>query len=378
MIIRLLRRLWFLPAMTFSVVEDGGGGDAGDVSPPEPAAPSAEAPAAAQAPAAEPSKPASMLDAISQHLDAQEATDPATGQPRDDKGRFAPKAGDTPAVEPAKPAAVAATPAKPAEPAKPAAEAPEDMLQMPEGLQPKAQQRFQQLVAANKEATAKADQLEAQVSYVRDTFQQHGIKREQFEGATNYIGAINRGDLKTARDLLIGQLRELSLAMGEPMPGVDALVDHADLRGEVDSGRITEAHALELARHRRATMLAQQNAEQQQAQQAQQQQEQQAVQKGLADIDAFCKQMAGVDLDFPHIEEQLLPEIQNLISGLPPQRWKQAIETQYRLLKRVAGASRGAASAGAGTVLRPTGAASPAARPKTAYEAMWGRPAPSA
>jgi hypothetical protein len=360
---RFLFGFYFLHA-----VEGDGGGD-GDLGAAQEVAGDSGEMVAVEAPAGD--KPATMLDAISQALDAPEG-----GQPRDEKGRFAQKA----AEEAAAAAAVAAQ-AKPGDPTKPAvakpAETTEDILQMPEGLKPESQQRFQKLVNVNKELTQKFEQAEQQTSYIRETFQQHGVRREQFEQAVQFIGAINSGNLEDALKVLDQQRAEIALALGRPLPGVNVIDDHQDLRAAVDAMQITEAHAMEIARARRADQMAQQHHQNQQQTQQRQQQEQQAINTGLTEIDQFCKQMAGSDMDYPAIEAQLLPEIQNLIRGVAPSMWKHTIETQYRLLKKVAGGARNASTGPSGTVLRPTGAASPAARPRSAFEAMWGQPAPS-
>lgn len=367
-ILRLLRRF-----VLMSAVEDGGGGGVATpdvVDSADDSAGSEQVVEQVSSTPGEAAKPATMLEAISQGLDAGEA-----GQPRDDKGRFAPKAGEqqpTVAATPATPAKPAVDPTKPAQPAviKPEAD---DPLAMPDGLQPKAQQRFQKLVETNKELSTRAEQAEQQVSYIRETFQQHGVRREQFEQAASFIGAVNSGNLEQALQILDAQRREIAIALGKPLPGVDALSEHPDLRQRVDQLQMDEASAIELARSRRADAIARQNAESQQQQRQQAEQQQQAVQTGLQDIDGFCKQMQSTDLDYAVIEEQLLPEIQNLIRGVPPQAWKQTIETQYRLLKQAATRMRSTlAPSGGGTVLRPTGVASPAARPGSTYEAMWG------
>lgn len=365
-IIRRLFRFYMAP-----ITEEGGGGGVAEA---------AEAPAtsvevasegdapvtqSASAPAAD--KPATMLDAINQALDAPEGG----GQARDEKGRFAKTEAEKAAEAAAKPNEAKVDPTKPAKP-----ETPEDLLQMPEGLQPKAQQRFQKLVETNKELAARVEQADQQTGYIRETFQQHGVRREQFEQAVQFIGAINSGNLEQALRVLDQQRAEIALALGKPLPGVDALSEHPDLRQAVDSLQITEGHAMELARARRADMVAQQQYQATQQRQVEEQRTQQAVNAGLMEIDKFCKQVAQTDVDFPAIEALLLPEIKNLIAGLPPMQWKSAIETQYRLLKQAA-AARGP-SAVSQTVLRPTGSASPAARPRSMHEAMWGAQAPSA
>lgn len=336
------------------------GGDLGGA--PEPVA--IEAPAA-EAPAAEQPQPASMHDAMWN---------------RDEQGRFAPKqpeAAAAPAAPvvpgaPAAPAQPAA--AKPAEPAAPAG--PEDLTAMPEGLQPKAQERFQKLANGIRERDQQIEQLGAQVTYVQQQFQQHGVSQPQFEQALSVIGALNRGDYRTALQALDEQRRQIALQLGEPLPGVDALSEFPDLRQRVDALQIAEADAIELARMRKhqATLQQRQQAEQQTQQQAQQQQ--QAVQAAQGEVDMLCKRLQGTDLDYPAIEALLLPEIPNLLQGIPPTQWARVVETQYRLIKNSGAAfRRPAPTAGAPTPapLRSTGQAGAAAPASSMYDAMWNR-----
>lgn len=376
---------FLLPILSFPVVEEGGGGGSPVMPPAQPSDASTvvadAAPAAAPAVNTPAPPPRTMLDAINDRFDP-EKTDLATGQPRDPLGRFAHKNPDgTPVAAPVVAAPVAGAPAAPVAPAVPAApKAPPtlaELTQMPEGLAPKSQERFQQLANGLKEREAERDEARNQVAYVRETFQTHGIKQEQFEQAAQIMGAMNRGDWQGALQALDEQRRQISLIIGQPLPGVDALAQFPDLRQAVDNLQVTEAHAIELARARTQQLAGQQ--QQQQAQRAQQTQaqEQQAVQAATGEVDAFCKHLASTDMDYPVIEAQLLPAIKDILAGLPPNRWKTAIETQYSLLKRMASTVRGASPVAPAPILRPTGQGSPSSQPRTMYEAMFGGQAPA-
>lgn len=372
---------FFLFALSFRIAEEGGGGG----SPAAPPAPPSDASSAggevagtpAAAPVSSPAPAPTMLDAISAHFDGRTAPPAvdATGQPRDPQGRFAPKDANGVPVPPAAPAVAGpAAPAAPVALVPPAAKPPAaaDDLAMPDGLQPKAQERFQRLAETVKTTTAERDEARQQVSYVRETFQKHGINQQQFEQAASVIGMLNTGNYQGALQALDEQRKQIALLTGQPLPGVDALSDHPDLRQAVDQLQINERDALELARAR--TMQAQQQRQQQQVQQTQQaqQQEQQAVQTALGEVDALVKQLQSSDIDYPAIEAQLLPSLKDLLADVPPNRWKNAVQAQYSLLKRSASAFRVSAPAPSGGVLRPTGQAAPGSVPKTTFDAMWG------
>lgn len=326
-----------------------------------------EAPAdpAPSAPAAD--APSSMLDAINRHFS------------RDELGRFA-----SPAEKAAAEAAQGAQPGQPVQP-KPAADpnkpppAEDDPTVMPDGLGQKAQERFQRLAGTVKELTARTEQLDQQVSYVRETFQAHGIRQDQFEQAAGVIGMLNKGDYRGALQVLDQQRQQIALQLGEALPGVDALQGFPDLRQKVDGLLMTEADALEVARLRQTQQAQQAQRQQVESQQREQQTQQQAVQSAQAAVDAWWKQTAATDIDAPAIEAKLLPHIPALLQGVPPAAWSNVIQQQYRILKEAAGSFRRQTPppSGGASPLRPNGAGSqPQQQPSSMYEAMWNRPAP--
>jgi hypothetical protein len=343
--------------------------------PAEPAAaapaPAAAAPEPVSAPAAaapaEP-KPTSMADAMWNR-------DPSTG-------RFAPKAGDAPPADATPAAAPAAAPAavkpeapKPVEAVKPAE--PEDITAMPEGLGQKAQERFQKLATTVKEQTAQLEQAREAVSYVQQTFQQHGVQREQFEQAVGFIGAINRGDYQSAERMLLGQLQQLSLLTGRDYSGaVDPLVEFPDLAQRVQGLQMSRDDAIELARYRKTQAVQQSRAQQEQQAQQQRADEDRQFQQAQAAVDAWARQTAATDLDWPLIEARLLPALPKLLQGVPTARWQDVVKTHYEMLKTAAQEFRRPPTSAAPDTspLRPAGAVSPSAKPSSMFDAMWSRP----
>jgi hypothetical protein len=369
----------FFGLLTFRVGEEGGGAE--PAAAPAPAEPAA-APAPEAAPAA-PAQPASIAEAMFGKETGEAAANLRGTGPRDPAGKFVPKvSGDpVPAPKPAAAAKPAAAPAAPAAaaPAAPAAAAPAapepenpDPLAMPAGLTPKAQERFQRLANENRELTEKADTATRQVEYVKTTFHEHGVKPEQFEQAASLIGMLNRGDFRGARAALEKQLQQIALITGEPGGTIDALANFPDLRQAVDGMQMTEAYALEIARARATQHATGQRVQREQEQQQRSQQETQAVNTGTLAVDAFCKRMQGSDPDYAAIEAHLLPEIPNLLRGVPPSHWASTVEAQYRLMKTAATKFRQPApSAQPGNALRPTGTGSVAAAPRSMLEAMF-------
>lgn len=377
---------------------DAGGGGAADPAtsePPAGTAPADSAPVATgTAPASggeQPSRAAGMLEAMfgqkpaAKTADAaptaeEQATAAATGktvqQLRDERGRFT--SGKTEAT------AAQAANQPPVQPPKPG-EKPEH--QMPEGLTPKAQERFQTLVNSNKELTTKVAEFEPIVASARQlqqTFHQNGIQRDQFEQAMTVVGMMNRGDLRGALAALDEQRRMIALHLGQPVAGVDMLSDFPDLQQKVANLQMSPADAEEMARARIALNMTrqagqrqQQERQQQQDQERAQQAQQNAVREGQLAVDKFCKARMADDLDFTRIEPLLIKEIQDgLLQGVPPAQWPRIVEKTYGLIKQTAGQVR-ATSGATTTVLRPSGGEAPTAKPKNAFEAMWGTQKPA-
>lgn len=261
-----------------------------------------------------------------------------------------------------------ATEAKPedAAAAKPAEE--EDPTKMPEGLSQKAQERFQKLAHMNKELTGRVEEITQAVEPFRQALQDNNIQREQFDQAAAVIGMMNKGDLEGALNVLDEQRRLISLAMGKPLPGIDALSDFPDLREAVDTMQITEGHALEIARTRSQQLQGQRITEQRQQQERTTKQNQQTVSAGLQAVDAFTKKMMETDLDYAAIESKLLPRVPKLLAGVPPHLWADTVSEAYQLIKEAGGVNRQTTTAPA---LRPTGTPSPASAPKNMLEAMF-------
>ncbi len=317
------------------------------------------------APAVDPAAPTSMEEALARHWE------------RDEKGRFAGGVKEAPAdpTKPAEPAAV-----KPAEPvAKPADKPaePEDLTAMPEGLGAKAQERFQRLANANREASEQLNYVRSvfkspehfqQAAEAVRVFEEHQIQPQQFQQAVGFLAAINRGDFAAAQQVLVEQLRQVSLMTGQTVPGVDALAEFPDLRQAVDGFQITEAHAVELARMRRIQQAQQQHHQQTQQVQQSRQAEEQAFRQGQAAVDKWARSMAADDIDWPNIEDKIVPHIPELLQGVPPQRWVSVLQAQAKLLKSAIPTFRQPVAEPA--PLRPAGAGAPQRAPASMHEAI--------
>lgn len=340
------------------VVDTAPAPDGADTAAPAPADATADTPAvdpaAAPAPAVDPNAPKSLLEAISASVDGKKPEPVVDLAAKDPKN-----------------AAPAADPVKDAKP--------EDLTVMPDGLAPKAQERFRALANVNKEVTAEVESLRAQTAYIGTTFKEHNITREQFEMATGLIGAMNRGDWQTVITGMKEQMRQVALLSGKHIEGIDALSAMPDLKEKVDNLQLTPEDAAEMARARTERAINHQRAQQSQRdlrehQQTQQQEQQheRARQQAIVAVDRLCADLKSSDLDFGRIEAALLPRVGELFADLPPAKWAEAFQRQYTLMKSMGAPARGNS---AGT-LRAGGANNPVAKPADMFQAMFGEARP--
>ena len=321
--------------------------------------------------------PSSMLEAITEGLNTQDqngaGNEGSEQYNRDGQGRFAKKDGDSadrgdgknlnneldPVTGQDKPNSVDQ---KAQQPSKQ-----EDELAMPEGLSPKAQERFQALASKVKESQSVLQQVQNDMNGFRQIMQEAKASPQELVTALDYIKAVNSGDLQSALDMLDMQRRQISLAMGKPLPGADPLSDFPDLRQRVDTYQMDEQSAIEMARHRAMQQQMQQRQQMQMQSQRQHQETVQTRQRAIQSIDQMGAQWAKTDPDFAAKEEVILKQIPIIAQKFPPSMWASQVEILYQTLSSMpAQAPRTAQPA----PLRPSGQSAGARQPTSMLEAL--------
>lgn len=360
---RLMQGLFARLENEYEEGADLGGAPAVETQQAEPAEP-APAPAAGgeAEPKVEGDEPKTMLDAINKELDKSK-------EPEQKGEQVPPKAEDK----------------------KPGGEQkPEDLTQMPEGLSAKAQQRFTSLVSALKEKDTELEQVRQQAEqgqHYREQFdnvvKNIGATPDQMQNAAVFLKAYNSRDYETVYNMLVANLKEVSLAMGRPldslMEQVDPLQDFPDLREAVAGFQIGREQALEIARLRKAEGDRQHQANLEQgAIHAHQSQVMQWVHEkddALATIGKMTAELAKTDPLYPMIEAQIMKNtdgLQTIIRDTPPSTWIPQIRMIYSQVKQVLQAQPRNTNGGprplSGGGGKPNGAV---AEPKTMFEAMF-------
>ena len=143
---------------------------------------------------------------------------------------------------------------------------------------------------------------------------------------------INKGDFDGALRLIDDQRRQISLAIGKPLPGADPLSEFPDLRQRVDAYQMDEQSAIEIARSRMMQQQSQQNQQQQYDNHQRSQMQQQTRQQAISQIDEMGKKWAKTDPDFTAKEEIILKQLPEIARNFPSNMWPQQVAILYNTL----------------------------------------------
>jgi hypothetical protein len=315
---------------------------------------------------------AGLLDAINAGVEGQALPTAADAEtPADDAAESAGEAAEE--GEEADAAEAAAKAAKPAA-AKPddkagdkAAKAKEaDPVNdpIPAEITGRTRERMEALVAKVKEATTERNTIKQQRDDLVGMVAETRATPEQFNQSLQYLAAVNSGDPKQIRgavEILRQELTALCNMIGEPVPGVDALSNHADLRQAVEAGDISQAHAQELATARDARAFTTRRQQQTTETQRQETEQAQAQESGRQALDALEERLKS-DPDYARKRPILLATLVPIFEDLHPSKWAQKFEQSYRQLKLGPAPVKPAAATPGQQPLRARQPAGPAAK----------------
>lgn len=256
----------------------------------------------------------------------------------------------------------------------------EDEHTPPEGLTPKASERFQRLANENKayREFGTPEQVQAMRTDVdtlnefRSRIADSQMNQQELEGVFEYTKALKSGDFATVGKFLQEQVYQYEMLSGQRL-NVDPLGAYPDLRERAgmmeDEGLLMEAAR---ARYMQELQQRQQVAMQQQVQsvQAQEYQEQQARQQAVNDLSAWAADVSRTDILWAERAPKINEFIQNGLKDLLPNQWKPAVQAFYTALSQVQSAPMQRSP----NALRPNnlGAASGNKTPTSMGEALWG------
>ena len=256
----------------------------------------------------------------------------------------------------------------------------EDDHTPPDGLTPKASERFQRLANENKayRELGTPEQIQAMRADVdtlnefRSRIIDSQMNQQELEGVFEYTKALKSGDFATVGKFLQEQVYQFEMLSGQRL-NVDPLGAYPDLRERAgmmeDEGLLMEA-----ARARYMQDLQQrQQAQLQQQQQTIQMQEYQdkvARQQAVDDLSAWAVDVARTDILWQERAPKINEFIQNGLKDLLPNQWKPAVQAFYTALSQ----AQNTPASRSPNALRPNnlGTASGNKAPANMHEAMWG------
>jgi hypothetical protein len=218
--------------------------------------------------------------------------------------------------------------------AKPAKEADPINDPLPRGTLQSTAERFKHVVSTLKEKTAELETVKTEYNELIGEISGAGMDGNTFGHMLEYARGVNGGTyegLRKSWTILQNELKALSEALGEPMPGEDILKNYPDLLKEVNDKLITPERASEIARQRNRDAAqaklgqAKQSTQQSAAQQAQ------AVTAGKAALTALGKELATKDgpAEYRRKAGLVVGMLKSTLPDLPPAKWAKAFKAAY-------------------------------------------------
>lgn len=220
-------------------------------------------------------------------------------------------------------------------PAKPSAKEPDPINDpLPKGTLQSTSERFKHVVDKLKEQTARAETIETQHNELIQHITGAGMGAQEFGTMLDYAAGVNSGTydgLVKSRAILLRELESISQALGEPMPGQDALKGHDDLVKEVNAKTLTPERAIEIATQRNRTAAQARLTQRQQSGQQSAQQLQQAQADGSAALTALGKELAAKDgtAEYKRKAQLVVDMLEEVMPNIPPKQWVQTFRAAY-------------------------------------------------
>lgn len=221
-------------------------------------------------------------------------------------------------------------------------ESKDDLHEMPEGLAPKSQQRFQALVNDNKEARKQVEEIQQKFTEITSHIEQAGINSHEFKYMMDYAKLVKTGDNDKARQILEAELRDLNLRTGHTeAPKIDPLQNFPHLREQVDNFDITEEQAMKIAQAEQITAQQGQRAEEQKAQAQASEAFEVARNKAISVVETMEEKWKATDIDYAAKSDKIASMLPKIAKEFPPEKWPIVVENYYNLLTEEARSGKG-------------------------------------
>ncbi len=280
---------------------------------------------------------------------------------------------DAPAQTPEEKAAAEAAAkgeAKPAEGAKKP-----DIINdpIPNALKPQTKERMQKLISTVKEKDQQLVQATAQFDEIMGHIQSTKATPQQYSDSLEYLSLVNSGEpakLEKALSIMLKEVDVLARALGKPVPGVDLLADHKDLKDEIETGMISRERAMEIAAGRERSKIQTQRTTHIQQQNDANTRAQQDIDNGKAQLNALGERLQA-DPAYAAKRAVLVESLKPIFAEIHPSKWAATFEAAYNNLKIPTAAPRPTVKIPTNQPLRTkTPAGGGAQAPKSMLEAV--------
>lgn len=246
----------------------------------------------------------------------------------------------------------------------------------PEGLRPKAQERFRALVDNNKQVTQELDLAKNAMSEIHKTVETSGMSPEEFGLMISYAqmaNSNNKEDHDYAFKMIETEYKRMAAKLGveiEGMEPVDLFADYPDIKEKVDGYELSKEDALEIINARK--QLQPKTQEQQSFGQAPPNLTGDAEAKAdaIEGVKNFMANMEKTDIDFKSKESVLLEQVEEIRKNYPVAQWPVIVKQLYNNIGRLGSQNKQARKAGDSAPLKSTPNAGGTATPKSAFDAV--------
>ena len=206
---------------------------------------------------------------------------------------------------------------------------------IPEELKDSTKERIRSLAERVKVAeagvTERGNDLDEMIGMVQDT----GASGEQYGQMLTFMKLFNSNNVAEQRQafqVMQSTLSELAVKLGEPVPGVDLLAEHADLQRELEAGTISAERANEVAVSRGREKAAAARTVSDTAQATSQAEIDAAIVTGKTELAAFEKTKITTDPQWAAKKAILVPALRSIMRQISPMQWRATFEQAYNEL----------------------------------------------
>lgn len=204
----------------------------------------------------------------------------------------------------------------------------------------KTKERFEKLVAFNKEKDVALEQMQTQIGGFQEVIKSSGASAEEFGQLIEYSSLVKSGDpvnLQRALNILDSNRNAIAVQLGIDLPGADLLSEHPDLQKMIDNMEITRTGALEILKAR--TQSKQQEKQNLNVQQQEQQANdyQAAIKSAETELNLLDQHYQTNDPDYAFKRQLIHQQIPQIAQTYPPHQWKIQVQMLHQTISNTAG-----------------------------------------